>query len=281
MGEDRKPAANVIEALCRVMDDLPGIGKDGKAAPQQGGYAYRGIDQITPHTQQLFARHGVVFVPRVASHELREIVVAGKPWLDVVVLVEYTAYGPGGIEDRITVGPVLAIGRDNSDKGGNKALTQAMKYALLQTLQVSDPVDDADGETYEADHHPPHSAPKPVSQRQAPTVKQLAIKANEVFAAEGEEAPEGRKTKVLERLRHATIHVATGGETVSLAKLDEPQRVAVDGLLTRIADGNVTVTHDQDDRAGAQFVLHRPGHTDGDKETIVLWAEVDPREAAA
>lgn len=149
---DEPRAANVIEALARVMRDLPAIGKDGKADPKQGGYAYRGIEQITSHTQALFARHGVVFVPRVVSYEVQDLMVNNKPWTDTQELVEYTVYGPGGIEDRITVGPILAIGRDNSDKGGNKALTQAYKYALLQTLCISDGKDDADGATHEADN---------------------------------------------------------------------------------------------------------------------------------
>jgi len=144
-------AAHVIEALCRVMRDLPSIEKGGQADPKQGGYRYRGIDQITPHTQELFARHGVLFTPRVISFDLRELMVNAKPWTDVVEEIEYDVYGPGGIEDKIVIGPILAIGRDNSDKGGNKCLTQAMKYALLQTFQISDPVDDADGTTHEAD----------------------------------------------------------------------------------------------------------------------------------
>lgn len=161
-------ATNVVEALCRVMRDLPSIGKDGKAAPQQGGYAYRGIDQITPHTQELFSRHGVVFTPKVVSYELRELMVGGKPWTDVVELVEFTVYGPGGVDDTITIGPVLAIGRDNSDKGGNKCLTQAMKYALLQTFQISDPKDDADGQTHEADRR--EAPPDPTKVRATPDI---------------------------------------------------------------------------------------------------------------
>lgn len=149
--EQELPASNVVTALSRVMRDLPGIGKDSQASQQQGGYSYRGIEQITVHTQGLFARHGVVFVPHVRSYEVRDLVVNGKPWTDVYEMVEYTVYGPGGVEDRITVGPILAIGRDNSDKGGNKCLTQAFKYALLQALSISDAKDDGDGHTNEAD----------------------------------------------------------------------------------------------------------------------------------
>lgn len=147
-------APNVIVALLRVMRDLPGIGRDQTASAQQGGYPYRGIEQITHHTQGLFARHGVVFSPRCVSYEIRDLLVNNKPWTDTIQQVEYDVYGPGGPADKIVVGPILCIGRDNSDKGANKGLTQAYKYALLQALNISDAKDDNDGTTQEADAHP-------------------------------------------------------------------------------------------------------------------------------
>ena len=146
------PAPNVVVALSRVMRDLPGIGKDQAASAAQGGYRYRGIEAITREVAPLFAKHGVVFVPRVHEwFEPREFLVNNKPWTDERLLVTYTVYGPGGPQDNITVGPIPAIGRDNSDKAGNKCLTQAYKYALLQTLCIADAKDDADGETWERD----------------------------------------------------------------------------------------------------------------------------------
>ena len=152
MSGDDGYAPNVIVALLRVMRDLPAIGKDQTASSQQGGYAYRGIEQITAQTQALFAKHGVLFgLPRVVSYEIRAIEVNGKPWTDTVEQVEYDIYGPGGVEDKVTVGPILAIGRDNSDKGGNKCLTQAYKYALIQALNIADAKDDGDAATHEAD----------------------------------------------------------------------------------------------------------------------------------
>ena len=53
-------AADVTEALRWVMAELPGIGKDERADPRQGGYASRGIEAITRQVQPLLARHGVV-----------------------------------------------------------------------------------------------------------------------------------------------------------------------------------------------------------------------------
>lgn len=140
---------SVTDALALVMRALPGIGKDQQASQQQGGYAYRGIEQITRHVQPLFAEHGIVFTPHVVEWSVKDIVVNGKPWTDTTLLVEYTVHGPRG--DSIKVGPILAVGRDNSDKGANKCMTQAFKYALLQTLCISDAKDDGDAQTHEAD----------------------------------------------------------------------------------------------------------------------------------
>lgn len=157
---DAKPT-NVVAALARVMDELPAIAKDQKS-PQ--GYQYRGIEQITKEAQGLFAKYGVIFAPSVEMFEQRELIVNGKPWTDQRLLVHYRIYGPGGIEDFIDV-TVPGIGRDNSDKGANKAMSQALKYALLQVLCISDAKDDTDSEpVHEATHVSP-SAPAPAEQR--------------------------------------------------------------------------------------------------------------------
>lgn len=162
---EAKPA-NVVDAIARVMADLPGIGKGGKADPAQGGYAYRGIEQITAEAQTLFARHGVVFVPSVEDHQTRDLTLNNKPWTDTILRVSYTVYGPGGVEDQFKVGPLVGIGRDNSDKGANKAMTQVFKQALVQVLCIGDGKDDTDGTTHEADA---------VQARQAPPVPSVPL----------------------------------------------------------------------------------------------------------
>lgn len=205
---------NVVEALAAVMAELPAIGKDSKAAPQQGGYAYRGIEAITQHVQPLFAKHGVVFVPRVMSYEIRDIIVNDKPWTDTVALIEYDVYGPGGTEDKITVGPLLAIGRDNSDKGGNKCATQAYKYALLQALCISDAKDDADQGSPEADQRRPREV-IPMDPLKAKVVelskavKDEKVPPKTVAALIAEWFGEGKTTKDLDaaQLETATLGV--------------------------------------------------------------------------
>lgn len=139
---------NIIEAIAAVMGELPGIGKGERS---QAGYNYRGIEAITKEIQTLLSKYKVVFVPRVVARHTKDIVVNNNPWTQEELTVIYTVYGPGGVEDRIEVGPIVALGRDNSDKGANKCMTQAFKYALLQTFCIGDAKDDGDAETHTND----------------------------------------------------------------------------------------------------------------------------------
>lgn len=159
---ERPWPTNVVQAIARVMEEMPGVGKDGTAAPAQGGYAFRSIEAITAAAQHLMGRYGVVFVPRVAERRMPvvELQVGGKPWTEEQLTVIYTVYGPGGVEDRIEVGPIVALGRDNVDKGTNKCMTQAFKYALLQVLCIGDNKDDADSGSQQADGHGRTSDPE-------------------------------------------------------------------------------------------------------------------------
>ena len=157
---DTKPT-NVVEALSRIMAELPAIGKDQKSVQ---GYQYRGIEQITTLLQPLLSKYGVIFAPNVTHWTSDEIVVNGKPWTDQKLTVCYHIYGPGGYEDSLNV-TVIGIGRDNSDKGANKAMSQAFKYCLLQVFCIADSKDDSDSEpAYEATHVSP-SAPAPAEKR--------------------------------------------------------------------------------------------------------------------
>jgi hypothetical protein len=144
--------SGIAVALAKVMAELPAIGKERHQTEGQGvQYAYRGIEQVTREVQTLFAKHGVVVVPAVQSIAVKDITVNSKPWTDTTLIVNYTLVGPDGSKlDATTVG----IGRDNSDKGANKAMTQAFKYLLLQVLCIADKKDDADGTTWEADVRP-------------------------------------------------------------------------------------------------------------------------------
>lgn len=153
--------ANVVAAIAAVMRELPAIGK-GERSEQ--GYNYRGIEQVTAHIQALCGKYGIVPVAHVLDVEVRDLTINNRPWTEHHVSVEYDIYGPGGVDDRLPTraGPFHGLGRDNSDKGINKAMTQAYKYLLIQTFIIGDRKDDGDQErSAEADAPPVRRSPPP------------------------------------------------------------------------------------------------------------------------
>jgi hypothetical protein len=141
---------NVIAALARVEAEVGGIEKKRGG---EGGvkYPFRGIDAISQSAQPLLGKYGVVMVPTVENHVVDDITVGGKPWTDTTVTVLWRIYGPGGVDDMIECRTV-GYGRDNADKGMNKAMTGAFKNVLLRVLCIGDPQDDTDGHTHERDN---------------------------------------------------------------------------------------------------------------------------------
>lgn len=145
----RRPA-NVIEALARCILEMPSIGKD-KEMTEGAKYQYRSIEAVTSHASALFGRYVIVIKPHKIKRQVREITLGNKPWTEDLLKVKYRIYGPGGRKDFIDTAWLHALARDNSDKGTNKAMTQAFKQCLLQLLVVGDNKDDPDSYRAESD----------------------------------------------------------------------------------------------------------------------------------
>ena len=135
---------SVQQALTAIIAELPAITK-GDKSPQ--GYTYRGIEAITKQLQPLLAKHGVVIVPSATISNVTPSPGMKESWQDVYMTVQWDVYGPDG--SKVTA-CTTGIGRDNADKGANKAQTQAFKYLLLHLLCIADAKDDADSHTYDA-----------------------------------------------------------------------------------------------------------------------------------
>jgi hypothetical protein len=152
---ERPRPTNVVQALARVIEEMPPVVKDAQySGGGSGSYAYRSVEAVTAAAQHLLGRYGVVPVPKVLRRQTIDVTVGGKPWTQDELELLYTFYGPGGLDDRLEVGPVWGIGRDNSDKGTTKAMTQAYKVALIQLLCVGDGRHDGDSERAENDSRP-------------------------------------------------------------------------------------------------------------------------------
>ncbi len=146
------PAKPMIYAkMSAVMKEIGAIGKDQKNTVQN--FKFRGIDQFVNSLHPALTKHGVFMAPRGTSytHELREVTRSnGKAGVDklVSIMMEYTFYAEDG--SSVTVGPIPAEGLDSGDKATNKALSAALKYALIQTFSVpTEDLVDGDSESPE------------------------------------------------------------------------------------------------------------------------------------
>lgn len=127
----------IFKKMNEIMKDIGPVSKDQKNVAQ--GFKFRGIDQFVNALHPALCKHGVFMTPSVvkSSHELKDVLRSnGKPGVDkhVHLEVEYTFYAEDG--SSVKVGPIAAEGLDSGDKATNKALSAALKYALIQTFSV-------------------------------------------------------------------------------------------------------------------------------------------------
>ena len=130
-------SALIYKKMSEVMSAVGAIGKDQKNTQQN--FKFRGIDQFVNALYPALTKAGVFMAPRVvsATQETREVVRgSGKTGIDKTVnlLVEYDFYAEDG--SKVTIGPIAAEGLDSGDKATNKALSAALKYALIQTFSI-------------------------------------------------------------------------------------------------------------------------------------------------
>ena len=143
---DDKPK-NVIEAILAVMRDVTHVGKDG--LNQHQGFNFRGIDGTVNALGPAMRRHGLVVLPRVVRNERQTIATSNnRAMTSVVVEVEYRFFGPGGVDDTISV-TTPGESFDSGDKATAKAMSVAFRTALLQAFALPTQEPDPDESTYE------------------------------------------------------------------------------------------------------------------------------------
>jgi hypothetical protein len=140
--------------LAKVMQELSAIGKDRKNEKQ--GFMFRGIDQVYNALHPLMAKYGIFTVPKVLEVVSRENRPTRSGGISTYTLlrVQY-AFVSGKDGSHITVGPVIGEAMDSGDKGCNKCLAIAHKYALFQLFMI--PTEDSvdpDFQTHETVQEP-------------------------------------------------------------------------------------------------------------------------------
>lgn len=125
--------AQIFAAMSAVMGDMAGVGKSGFNKEQ--GYPFRSIEDVLSAAHAALVKHGVFFLPRVLTRIPEERETRGNRPMNVIHLeIEYTFYAADGSH---VASVVWGEGSDMADKSTNKAMSQALKYNLVQALCIS------------------------------------------------------------------------------------------------------------------------------------------------
>lgn len=136
----------VHEALARVMADVQSVSKLERNTHQN--FNFRGIDAVLNAVGPAFREHGVIVLPEVVDYTYSQIEVGTKRTLSghVTTKVRFTFVGPEGDTLAATV---AAESMDSGDKATAKAMSVALRTALLQSLCLPTDDPDPDHSTYE------------------------------------------------------------------------------------------------------------------------------------
>lgn len=166
---ETQTAPGIHAAMVAIMAEGPSV-KKGRTNSQQN-YQFRGIDDLYLECQPLMAKHGVHVVPhRVVEDSLferqskRE---GGATIIHVRQRIEFRFFHVDGSFVSVeTTGEAMDFG---GDKASNKAMSAAMKYALIQAFSIpTDEPIDVENYSPEAGSAAPPRAPKPGPPRRPP-----------------------------------------------------------------------------------------------------------------
>lgn len=135
----------VYEAWARVMADVRSVAKTDINTEQ--GFRFRGIDAVVNAVGPALRTHGVLVLPVNVVTNYRDVTTSrGKAARECTVMVTYRVVGPAGDGFEI-VAPGEAL--DMGDKGTAKAMSVALRTALLQALCLPTDERDPDHDVYE------------------------------------------------------------------------------------------------------------------------------------
>lgn len=132
MEEQPSTVPKIYGAIAAIMKDTKAITKSSKN--QQQGFMFRGIDAVMNELHDLFANNGVFILPEVLEFSVAEKVTKSGSYLYYTrAKIKFHFVADDGSEVITTnVGEAM----DSGDKGMNKAMSVALKYALMQMLLI-------------------------------------------------------------------------------------------------------------------------------------------------
>lgn len=233
--ETLKPKS-LVSKLAEVMGEIERIPKSGRNAFH--GYDYATEADIVSAVRAGMSARGVMLLPSVDKTEWREVPGKSGPKKIVTLTVRFTLHdGESGEKLEFTT---LGEGEDQGDKATYKALTGAVKYALLKLFLIPTG-DDPEQEAPPAKHQPrasPAAAPPP---RTAPR----EASAKDAKFTEADKAKAARATRLWERAKAAGMSKETfvkwvgtvlGSAVPSNLRTDEQQKQLEDEMTQAEAE---------------------------------------------
>ena len=122
----------IYAAITAIMADVGFIAKAEKNVQQ--GFMFRGIDTVMNELHAIFAKHKVFILPEVVGCEEQWRATAkGSSMKHTKLTIRFHFVADDGSEVTVTnVGEAM----DTGDKSVNKAMSIALKYALMQMLLI-------------------------------------------------------------------------------------------------------------------------------------------------
>jgi hypothetical protein len=172
----------IFTKIPAIMASIDAIGKNRKNQSQ--GYAFRGIDDMYNELHSHFATHKVFYTPEVlTTHREEKATKSGGLMQYVVLTVKYTFYAEDGSSVSCTM---IGEASDSGDKASNKAMSTALKYALMEIFLIPTE-DEKDTET----NSPQFVAPKITLKGKAPEATMTVV---ETTAPKSPETPNPQNT---------------------------------------------------------------------------------------
>ena len=134
----------IYKKMSDIFKDVEFIGKNKKN--QQQGYSFRGIDDMYNALHELFAKHEVFIISEVLKTTREERVTkSGGNIIYTILDVKISFFtSDGSSVSSILIGEAM----DSADKSANKAMSAALKYAMMQTFLIpTEELKDADSTT--------------------------------------------------------------------------------------------------------------------------------------
>lgn len=181
--------ATIHSRLLAVMADVGAVRKSDRNSSQN--FNFRGIDAVVNAVYPAFIKHGVFVTPCVIESTYEQVAIGRQATLmgHVRVKVQFTFHA----EDTSSVqSTVVAEAMDAGDKAHAKAMSVALRTALLQTLCLPTDEPDPDADSYERTSH--ESAPRVVSSRRPEQVSTKEAATGRAGLTKAQQAWIGKQT---------------------------------------------------------------------------------------